>query len=660
MDLSLGAQARGARVGNLYGWALGVLNSTAPGTQPALLLTQADYHARIEVALPNGLAGGRVAIGLDSVTDAHYGTLRAAVALDLYLFWQDVNASVLGYLSGIAGLAGKPSVADLAPALVTRLAPQRVRRRPGDKVYETVIEGRDYAFHALSRTQAPRQCHGSMADALQAIGNAAGVTIAPEPAATGLLGQGLPIEAEQADAAGAGKTAAAAVEDIAGRLSAGLRRDAPPLVLLREGVVHVGRRAIPFPGGTEPKVLDAGGGLVEAVQDGEATDHAPPGTTHWTLTCRGRPDIKPGDLVRFRKPPEDVPITAPSLGMALAGAFSAGLAGIAGPIAEPPDTSLLVTDVTHRQSRSTGFVTTVAGVDLGENLPFDPWSLFLLPTAPAASTAPGGGAPNDPAAAGPAPPGPDAATAVARRMRDLAESQTARLRLLDVAEVRSAVAATASPPEPPAQTVTFWEGVDGAPGQANAGRRLPIRRTEPWERRGAATVTPFAWGACGLAVPRYPGMRVVVGYRGGRAEDPFDLGATWGPGERMQAQPGDWWLKLPVDQPTADLTDAQEHVPTGKATNDLTDAAGTRVIEVGRLTIRVGTPLKDVAARPQANTQHTVSIEHTDGKASISIDQNGVITLKGTTINIDAGSDGTVSINAKSVAVTVAQQMTVS
>lgn len=647
MNLSLGAQAHGAQVGNLYGWAIGFLDEGIPGEAASLLLTSNDYHASIEAALPNGLAGGRVQVLIDAVTDAHYGTIRTKKAADLYLFWQDMNASFLGYLggiSGLAGLGGGPSAADLAPALVTRFA-FTMKRRPGARGYETVIEGRDNAFARLSRVPAPRVCYPSLAAALSGIGDAAAVTIAPEPDAATMVGQALAPEDEQTDATAAGLSCADALRTIAGRIAAGsradpeipaLRADAPPAVLLRDGAVHVGRRAIPFPTGAAPWTLDVGSGLAEATREGEAGAQA-----RWTLLCRGRPDLKPGDIVRFKSPPEDIVSTLPSAAMALLGSLAGPILGAA---PEPPDTTILVTDVAHRQSRTAGFTTTVGGALLPETLPLSPWSLFYTEEGLIAPRTPQGG---------------DAATAVGRQVRDLARAAVGRLRLPDVAEVRSAVAKTGSPPDPPAQTVTVWEGTGPDTGQANPSRRLPVERAHPIERRGVATVTPFAWGACGLAVPRYPGMRVVLNYGRGRAADPLDFGALWGPGERMQAEPGDWWLKLPVDQPTAALADTADHLPSGKVVNDLTDAAGVRVIEVGKLTIRVGTPLGDVGDRPKHTAAQAVSIEHADGKASITIDQDGAITLTGKTITIDA-PDGTVSINAKDVNVSVSHQMQVS
>jgi len=72
--------------------------------------------------------------------------------------------------------------------------------------------------------------------------------------------------------------------------------------------------------------------------------------------------------------------------------------------------------------------------------------------------------------------------------------------------------------------------------------------------------------------------------------------------------------------------DAPIEPPAGKASNDLIDADGNRVIEVGRLRIRVGRDLLgDAGTRPEA-APTTVSIEHEKG-SKITIDEDGNITV---------------------------------
>jgi hypothetical protein len=645
MDLSLPTQSHAMRVGNLSGWALGFLKAPGPDSKAELLLTSNDYYARIEAALPGDLSGGRFQMALDGLTDAHYTALAGMSAVDLYLFWQDVNASILGYLGNIAGISSGPSADDLRPALIARVAISRIRRRAGERGYETVLEGRDWAFDRLSRRPAPLACYEDVAGALKALGDAAGITVSAEPGGASVLGTGTELGAEVTDSPKAGSSCLAMLRAIAGRVAEGLRTDAPSVVLLRDGQAHVGRRGMPFPAGTDPIVLDAPGGLAEVSAEGNAGMEK--GPMHWRLLCRGRPDIKPGCIVRFKRPPEDVTKTTPGLGEALLGAF----ASLAGAGADDPNTTVYVSEVVHRQGRNTGFQSEITGLELSDPVPMDPWSAFLADKDP------------DSDVGGKAADSADLPTAVGSKVRDLARAALGRIRLPEVAEVRSVVAEAATPPEPPGQTVTLWEGTVAGNGDANAARRLAIRRSQPIERRGVATVTPFAWGQCGLIVPRYPGMRVAITYRNGKPEDPIEIGALWGDGARMkQTKPGDWWLCLPVDAPTAALgnSDTAAHEPSGQTTHDLIDAGGTRVIQTGKLTIRVGKPqLPKVGDRPAASAA-AVSIEHADGKASISIDADGAISIKGTNIAIDAGSSGSVTINAKTVDVTVSEKMTVS
>src|SRR5262249_30518494 len=143
MNLDLPTQTKAMQVGNLAGWGLALFASgkADADAKPDLLITHKDYYARIEAALPGDLSGGRFQVTIDRVTDAHYKIIKSAKRADLFLFWQDANPSLLGALGNIVGISSGPSLSDLAPALVARVALRRVRRRPGIRGYETVIEG---------------------------------------------------------------------------------------------------------------------------------------------------------------------------------------------------------------------------------------------------------------------------------------------------------------------------------------------------------------------------------------------------------------------------------------------------------------------------------------------------------------------------------------
>jgi hypothetical protein len=180
----------------------------------------------------------------------------------------------------------------------------------------------------------------------------------------------------------------------------------------------------------------------------------------------------------------------------------------------------------------------------------------------------------------------------------------------------------------------------------------------------AAYTTPFAWGKCGLVLPRYPGTRVFVAYRNGLRNDPVEIGALWESGHGPDSQAGDWWLILPVGIPENErATIAEDKTPqehTGKVSQDLIDADGNRVIEVGELTVRVGRDkLKKAGERPARGQADSVTIEHSGGGASITIDQNGKISIKGKNIELDAGS-GDIKMNAANVKVTVSGSMDIS
>ena len=194
----------------------------------------------------------------------------------------------------------------------------------------------------------------------------------------------------------------------------------------------------------------------------------------------------------------------------------------------------------------------------------------------------------------------------------------------------------------------------------------------PLEKSGVPYATPFAWGKCGLVLPRYPGMRVLSLYRHGLPEDPVEVGALWPAGQGPDAQPGDWWLSLPVGVPAQQRSAAgHDETPVphkGPVSNDLMDADGHRVIEVANLRVRIGPDgLTDAGTRPPPAPDDTLlSIEHSDGTTLVTIDSSGnvkvvakgALRLQGDGITLDAGQ-GDIELTAKNVKVQVQNQMTV-
>jgi hypothetical protein len=225
-------------------------------------------------------------------------------------------------------------------------------------------------------------------------------------------------------------------------------------------------------------------------------------------------------------------------------------------------------------------------------------------------------------------------------------------------------AGAGSQTENPGQTLTVFEGLQEPDGQPNQAHRLPLQRENPRIRQGVAYASPFAWGKCGLVLPRYPGTRIIMTHRNGQRLDPIDIGALWEAGHGPDSEPGDWWLILPVDIPEdqrssiANDVDPEEH--TGPVTQDLIDAGGNRIIEVGELTIRVGRDsLKDAGERPERpEEENSVTIEHTQEGSKIVMKQDGTIAITGKNIELDAGT-GTITLKANTVDVQVSREMNV-
>jgi hypothetical protein len=94
----------------------------------------------------------------------------------------------------------------------------------------------------------------------------------------------------------------------------------------------------------------------------------------------------------------------------------------------------------------------------------------------------------------------------------------------------------------------------------------------------------------------------------------------------------------------------------GDVTNDLVDGDGNRVIEVGTLTIRVGSKkgLHAVGARPEALTAKSES-----DQAHITIDGNGAVTIHAAKDLILKAPNGDIKLESKNVDVKVTTAMDV-
>ncbi|MDX2547453.1 hypothetical protein ACOT81_37325 [Streptomyces sp. WI04-05B] len=136
-------------------------------------------------------------------------------------------------------------------------------------------------------------------------------------------------------------------------------------------------------------------------------------------------------------------------------------------------------------------------------------------------------------------------------------------------------------------------------------------------------VSPFAFHRTGLMTPVYPKMRAVLAHNRGQVDDALITGYVWPDNPAQECPPnrvGDHWLALPTGL-------GEDGLPRGKGANDLTDAAGQRVVQVAALHVLVGTDaLPEVGTRPDPPTDNSITIEHQSG-TMITVDSEGAVTI---------------------------------
>jgi hypothetical protein len=634
-----------------------------------LVLSHRDVHAEIAATLRGGLQPGEITITLEGLGDDAHAKLRTATdtpggaALDLYLAWLGIGG-VGGYLANLVGMTDLLGPSEPpAEHRVARLAISKLRRQRGARDYETVIEAVDVAVHRLSRRPyCPERGQTTLLGAAGSLANDCDVPVrywadGRRADANTVLATGQRADDETAESpqVARGRLHLQAFTALQQAMSEATNLGAPGMFLVRDGVLHAGVRPIPLEG--DPIEVSADTGLVETTIErgaGLATDETDlceetPGRAPDTVTlvCLGRPDVRPGDVVTFPAPAGEAPTTAGSAVPLFGNLAELPLTPQLGGLGDAPLHAYVET-VAHRLGRTSGFVTTITATHID---PEEPWQ--QLPPRPTDAT--------------------DADEAedrgrdpLGRAVRRMANSVQRNLRPPDVAEVRAAHPADDGPASP-AQTVRVWRGLAASDSVANQARRLPIDRTHGSQLEGVATATPFAWDRCGLIVPRYPFTRVLLAHRNGRGEDAVDVGALWGPGGRPeQAHAGDWWLHLPAAVPEDERTsvgdDAEASGYDGAVTNDLIDADGRRVIEVGELTIRVNvdTDSNEPAAgtRPTPPGDEALTIEHTRAGSRIVMDKDGNVRIEAAG-NLDLTAGGTLTIAADQVDVEVGNTMDV-
>jgi hypothetical protein len=136
-------------------------------------------------------------------------------------------------------------------------------------------------------------------------------------------------------------------------------------------------------------------------------------------------------------------------------------------------------------------------------------------------------------------------------------------------------------------------------------------------------VSSFAFHKTGLITPVYPKMRALLAHNRSQVNDAVITGFVW-PDNPAQQRPaneaGDHWLALPTEL-------GEDGLPQGKGANDLTDAAGQRIIQVAALHVLVGTDsLPEVGTRPDPPTDNSITIEHQSG-TMITVDSDGAVTI---------------------------------
>lgn len=647
-------------IGNDAGWALTFHMETGGQIveEPVCAFGRDQYYAEIEAALPDGLGGGKYSFTIEGLIDSDHQKLdppppntdapavpRPSV-VRLHLFWRDANASPTGYIANVAGLSdlfGGLTAGGLKDALVAELAITGVTRTVGTRRYETTVTAQERAYQRLRSTRLPKGVQDeSLLKAAEKLAREASVPLTLKGfSADGSLpaGAGANPGTDQASAE-AGASCLSAINKIADSVELITGKHGRGMFLQRYGTLYLGPRSVPLDG--DPKPLSFQNGLLDATaQSDEARDlnedlaetpSIPNPRKRYVLTLKGRPDLKPGDAVTFQVPSAAAPIPG---GASVQAAVTAPV----GAVEEGTSVMLYVSSVEHKLGRTSGFSTTVAGVTIKDV--DDAWDTR---TAGASSPAPGetgsqGGAANG-------------AVQAAKAIKGLAQDAAGSMRQAEVGEVRELHVTAGPNGEPPSHTVRLWRGLAAPDGRANQARRLPIRREGPSPIEGVAYASPFAWGKCGLVLPRYPGTRVLMVHRNGSSDDPVEAGAIWESGKGPdKSEAGDWWLILPVDVKAADRAsvadDATPAEHTGKVTNDLIDAEGNRVIEVGELTIRAGkSKLGNAGDRPKRATE-IVTIENADKEAKITIDKDGAIVIHAAKDLTIEAPNGDVKLSAK-------------
>lgn len=601
---------------------LGAAPLALPGSASPPLMTfgHATHYARIDADAQVGLAAGGCSIALLRAHPEDFDRLTTAKAACDRADKVDLVAELsLGWATGKLASVGRFAITAVTPTVE-------------GVAYAVTLQGREWIAHRLAQRRVTdgsgsfRTPEEAVVGVLKQCGFTPGeYRIPPEPT--------LPPQPKMpALRLSVGAEALGEVQRL-GQLIEGIhRREGRGPLLVRGGRLHIGvGRAVPFSDTGikgKPIGVSADNGLIAQAETraerrdprfefgpGNATTE-PEMRRSFRLTLVGAPEIRPGDVVAF--PLAASPLAASPEGLPIAPDWKQAM-------------ELYVATVNHRIERDSGFITILTGVEV-ETTGGRPTSIWDVPSS----------GPGTPARTAPRPHDDGTPEGALSTSVQGTVERTLQYRMpAQVGEVVAAMAGSgAGPDHLPLSTEVIVNPADpdGTPRLSALGE---IFRSNPSTTADIAYASPFAWGPFGLVVPRYPGTRVMLVHPRGDREDPVDVGALWHgkPGDDaarpVQALAEDWWLSLPAGVEPADKSEAMAGpvLPPSDAlaTNDLIDSEGNRIIEVGRLLIRVGDKaLGRAGDRPATNgaPDRAIVIEQMDGEASITMEQDGTVTIR--------------------------------
>ncbi|WP_404385386.1 hypothetical protein [Caenispirillum salinarum] len=651
------------RPGRAPGWRLTfhAADGAAVG-EDLFAVDHTDHYADVSVSLEGGLTAGRLTVTLWRLRDDHFAALAhaqagagpagdttrverpAGIFVSVRLFWRD--------------RAGDAPGDDAAPVLETFRVTRLARSVEGLEI-ATHVEGRTALYDRIANARTPspgdpvagEDALDAAARLLEALGLTAEVDFtvpAPDDGSTVTPG---PI------AFPPGRPALEALSDLRRQMMA-----RPPfrrgraLFLFRDGMLTVGPwRPIPHDAAAGTVNLDAREVIVDIASTGdhapvaphENVDGRPKARAGYRLTCLGQPDLKPGDLVSFTPLPSRDGLFG---GFGLA-SVPAGLGNDA-----PEAATLYISGVAHDLGRRSGWRTVLSGVVV-DGAGADAWDV--------ARVRDGEGDAGEDAEAGPSA---GAAEGVRKGVGDRINSAFAARPVATIAEVRRHVARTEMDGDrvrlAAHATAVLRGSVDH--GGTRRARLDAIDRAQNDIQGNVPYLTSFAWGPYGQVLPRYPGTRVMLLNNQRNPHDPVDIGALWQTRDDAdttapaRSAPGDWWLILPAFKDPAAIpakAEGTDPVPLpeeDRASHDLIDGLGERVVHVNGFTIRsfVADDLTPATDRPAGTGDSGILIEHASAGSAVRMLKDGTVeivaagdlTLKGANVKIVA-TEGTVDVS---------------